>query len=165
MKENFIIGLKNRILQQLARFLPGSTSIRVYLNRWRGVKIGKGVFIGYDSIIETSCPHLVSIGNEVGIILAHHRELAKREKGSISVRIEDKVYIGPGSVILPAVTIGYGAVVTAGSVVNQSIPPMTVVQGNPAKPIAKCGVPLTNEVPIREFRRKLKPIKKKYGYR
>ena len=33
-------------------------------------------------------------------------------------------------------TIGRGAVVTAGSVVSSSVRPMTVVQGNPARPIA-----------------------------
>ena len=45
-------------------------------------------------------------------------------------------------IILPNVTIGKGSVVTAGSVVNQSVPPGTIVQGNPARPVARCAVPL-----------------------
>ncbi|MBN1577306.1 MAG: acyltransferase [Chitinispirillaceae bacterium] len=152
----------------MARILPGAGSVRVALHRMRGVKMGKNVWIGYDTIIETSYPYLVSIGNDVEIsarvlIMAHWREMSAREKGKsrdpVSVRIEDKVMIGPGAIILQNVTIGEGSVVSAGSVVTKSIPPMTMVQGNPAKAIATCGVPLTGGVPFREFLFKLKPIK------
>src|SRR4051812_24966598 len=80
MKEPRIKGILNRVLQILARISPGATTWRVWLNRWRGVKIGEGVWIGYDSIIETSHPHLVTIddGAAVGLratIIAHFREL------------------------------------------------------------------------------------------
>src|SRR6187399_1788872 len=77
--ERLLRGIKNRILQVLARIAPGATTTRVRLNRWRGVNIGKGVWIGYDAIIETSHPHLVTIRDRaaVGIrvtIIAHNRE-------------------------------------------------------------------------------------------
>ncbi len=49
--------------------------------------------------------------------------------------IEDKVWVGINSTILPGVTIGYGAIVGANSVVIHDVPPMTVVGGNPAKVI------------------------------
>jgi UDP-3-O-[3-hydroxymyristoyl] glucosamine N-acyltransferase len=45
-------------------------------------------------------------------------------------------------IIPPNVTIGKGSVVSAGSVVNQSVPPGTVVQGNPAQPVARFAMPL-----------------------
>ena len=48
--------------------------------------------------------------------------------------------------------------VTAGSVVTQSVPPMTVVQGNPAVPVARCGIPLGKDVSVKEFSRRLKPL-------
>jgi serine acetyltransferase len=65
-------------------------------------------------------------------------------------------------IILPNVTIGRGAVVTAGSVVTQSVPPMTIVQGNPAVPIANCGIPLSPpEITLKEFSRRLRPLDKK----
>src|SRR5262249_35030713 len=84
----------------------------------------------------------------------------KDENGRvISVRIEDEVNIGAGVIILPNVTIGRGAVVTAGSVVSSSVAPLTMVQGNPARPIARCGIPLTRETPYKEFCRKLRTIK------
>ena len=48
------------------------------------------------------------------------------------VVIEDWAYIGAYSQIMPGVTIGEGALVAAGSVVTKSVPPHTVVGGNPA---------------------------------
>ena len=150
-------GAWNRLLQLLARNSPGATSLRVSLNRWRGVKVGKGVWIGYDAIIETSYPHLVTIGEgaSIGIratIIAHFREVQ-------GVTIEPGAFIGPGAIIMPGVTIGRGAVVTAGSVVTQSIPPMTLAQGNPAKPVARIGVALDSKVTVRQFSRNLKALR------
>jgi acetyltransferase-like isoleucine patch superfamily enzyme len=52
-------------------------------------------------------------------------------------------------------------VVTAGSVVTSSVPAMTLVQGNPAVAIAKCGVPLQQDTPFKEFSRRLKPVSRK----
>ncbi len=49
------------------------------------------------------------------------------------VVIEDGVWIGAGSIILPGVVIGRGSVVSAGSVVKSDVPPNTLVAGNPAK--------------------------------
>jgi acetyltransferase-like isoleucine patch superfamily enzyme len=49
------------------------------------------------------------------------------------VVIEDDVWIGQRSIILPGVTIGRGSVVAAGSVVMTSVPPNVLVAGNPAR--------------------------------
>jgi acetyltransferase-like isoleucine patch superfamily enzyme len=157
-KEGFISGLKNRVLQNIARTAPGATSLRVKLHRWRGVHIEEGVWIGYDAIIETSHPDYVTIkaGASIGIravIIAHFRELH-------GVVIEEDASIGPGAIIMPNVTIGKGSVVTAGSVVTKSVPAMTVVQGNPAVPIARVGVPLKMNISLREFSKKLRPLGK-----
>jgi len=156
--ENPILGLKNRALQTLARWAPGATTLRVRVHRWRGVKIGEDVWIGYDTVLETSRPHLISIGNKEvisirALLIAHFRGLE-------GITIEDEAFIGPGAIILPNVVIGRGAVVTAGSVVTASVPPMTVVQGNPARVIAKCGVPLSEHRRMMDFMRSLKPINK-----
>ena len=156
MAERLLPGLKNRLLQMLARSAPGATSVRVRLNRWRGVNIGKGVWIGYDAIIETSHPHLVTIRDRaaVGIrvtIMAHNRE----QRGVI---IEEDAGIGVGAIILPGVTIGRGAIVTAGSVVTKSVPPKTMVQGNPARPIATVEVPLGLHVSVKEFAKGLRSV-------
>lgn len=48
------------------------------------------------------------------------------------VKIGDNVWIGMNAVILKGVTIGDNSVVAAGAVVTKSVPPNTVVGGNPA---------------------------------
>lgn len=157
MKEGAFRGILNRVLQLLARIAPGATTLRVRLNRMRGVKLGQNVWIGYDAVIETSHPELVTIkdGAAIGIratIIAHFRE----QRGVV---IEEEATIGPGAIILQNVTVGRGAVVTAGSVVTQSVPPFTVVQGNPARPIAKCGLALTRKVTLQQFTKSLRPLR------
>lgn len=151
-------GLLNRILQMIARSAPGARTIRVACHRMRGVSIGKHVWIGYDSILETAYPHLITIGNNVGIsmrviMVAHFKE-------SRGITIGDDVFIGPGAIILPGVKIGDGAVVTAGSVVSSSVAPKTMVQGNPAQPVAKCGSAMTADISMKQFLRDLKPLRK-----
>jgi hypothetical protein len=42
--------------------------------------------------------------------------------------------------------------------VTRSVPAMTMVQGNPAVPIARCGVPLWPDTPLKEFSSRLIPI-------
>ena len=153
-----IIGLKNRVLHLLAHFAPGARSIRVWLHQWRGVKMGSNVWIGYDVVLETSRPDLISIGDNTiisvrAMLIAHFRE----KEG---IRIEEDVFVGPGAIILPGVTIGRGAVVTAGSVVVESVSPATMVQGNPARPIAMCGSTLVrDDMTLKQFYRSLRPVK------
>jgi acetyltransferase-like isoleucine patch superfamily enzyme len=161
-------GAANRMIQFFALYAPGAQSFRVRLHRLRGVHIGEDVFIGTDCMIETSKPHLVWIGSHVGLgarvtIVAHFRGATiadtTGDPNRVTVRIEDDAFIGPGVIILPNVTIGHGAVVTAGSVVTRSIPPLTMVQGNPAKPIARCGVPLSRRISAKKFYAQLRPIR------
>ena len=154
-EETLLRGSVNRLFQLLAKTLP--SRIRVILHRARGVHIGENVFIGEDVILETACPYLISIEDRacIGIrvtVIAHMREQRQ------GVRIERDAFVGPGAIILPNVTIGHGAVVTAGSVVTRSVPSMTVVQGNPAVPVAKCGLSLMPETTMKEFSRKLQPL-------
>jgi len=155
-REPVLRGIYDRILQILARMVPGARSLRVLLHRARGVKIGKGVWIGYDVLLDTARPDLIVIEDGVAIsmratIIAHFKE----QRG---VRIEREAFIGPGAIILPGVVIGRGSVVKAGSVVSQSVPAMTVVQGNPAIPVAKCGIPFRQDVSLKLFARHLRPL-------
>jgi acetyltransferase-like isoleucine patch superfamily enzyme len=160
MKENLLRRSMNRILQMFTMVLPGGQNLRVSLHRARGVHIGKNVWISINVVLETEFPQLITIDDSVFIgigviVIAHFKELRS------GVRIGKQAFIGPGVIILPNVQIGEGAVVTAGSVVTSSVPPMTVVQGNPAVPVAQCGVPLWPDIPLKEFSSKLRPISKK----
>ena len=166
IRDSRLVGVKNRLLQLLALYAPGAKTARVWLHRMRGVSIGDNVVIGIFALIENAYPRLVFIGNNVtigwrSIIIAHFRDLTVQAiySNQPTVRIEDNVYIGPGVIVLPNVTIGHGAVVAAGSVVTRSVPPQTLVQGNPAKPIARCGVSLGRGVSYEHFLRHLTPIK------
>jgi serine acetyltransferase len=161
MQENSLQGLLNRILQMLTMLLPGGGTLRVWLHRARGVHIGRDVFISYNVILETAFPQLITIDDGafigIGVIVIAHFKRSGR-----GVRIEKQAFIGPGAIILPDVKIGEGAVVTAGSVVTASVPPMTVVQGNPAVPIAKCGIPLhPEEGSMKDFLIQLRPISRR----
>lgn len=51
------------------------------------------------------------------------------------VVVEDDVWIGASSILLPGVLIGRGSVIGAGSVVTRSVPPFSVAAGNPARVI------------------------------
>lgn len=148
-KEGLVRGMFNRLLQVIALYAPGLMSLRPLLHRMRGVHIGRDVAIGTSAIIETAHPELVWIGDNVAIgirnvIIGHFSDSidGNRKTRGPTVTICDNVYVGANVTILPNVKIGEGAVVTAGSVVNKSVPPLTMVQGNPAVAIAKCGIPL-----------------------
>jgi acetyltransferase-like isoleucine patch superfamily enzyme len=161
--EPLLRGLRNRLLQVLALHAPGGGTLRVLLHRRRGVQIGERVFIGVDAIIETTYPHLVAI--EDGVDLGMRTTIIAHQVGEPvdetkpSVRIEANAFVGPGTLILPNVTIGRGAVVNAGSVVKRSVPPLTMVQGNPARPVARCGMPLLRDTRLKDFYKALRPIK------
>lgn len=54
-----------------------------------------------------------------------------------AVRIGDGAFLGIGSVVLMGVTVGEGAFVGAGAVVTTDVEPLTVVVGNPARPVRR----------------------------
>ncbi|EKF9347940.1 acyltransferase, partial [Escherichia coli] len=92
----------------------------VYIDGRGGVTIGSNVSISpYVRIITAS--HDVNCPN-FSLILK-------------PVIIKDYVWICTSSIILPGVTLGYGAIVAAGAVVTKNIPDYAIVAGNPAKVI------------------------------
>jgi len=57
--------------------------------------------------------------------------VAGKSKGN--VEIKSASWIGDSAIILPGGSVGYGAVIGAGSVVTKSIPDFAVAVGNPAR--------------------------------
>lgn len=52
---------------------------------------------------------------------------------ALGIKIEDNVWIAANCTILDGVTIGEGAIVAAGTVVNRNVAPYSIVAGVPAK--------------------------------
>jgi serine acetyltransferase len=157
----------NRILHTLARHGPGATSLRPFFHRLRGVKVGSGVFIGDEVYLENEYPECVEIGNEVQIsvrtiFLAHTR-------GAGRIIIEDRVYIGPNVVLACPGTrvlrIGAGSVVSAGCVITSDVPPGVLVGTEPARPVARVKVPLSQANTFQEFVLGLAPLRRKPSIR
>jgi len=66
---------------------------------------------------------------------AEHATEHPTSKGHVV--IEHDVWIGRNCTIMSGLTIGSGSVIAAGSVVVNTVPPYTIVGGNPARPIRK----------------------------
>ena len=150
-------GVRNRLLQTVAREAPGALTTRVRLHRARGVNIGANVWIGYDVILDTGFPQMITIEDNAVLsvrvtVIAHMWEVA-------GVTIERDAYLGAGVIVLPSVVVGRGSVVTAGSVVTGSIPELTLAQGNPAKAVAKLSTPFRRDMAQTEFYRTLRPLR------
>ena len=115
--------------------LLGSGEIAPKLQIREGSIVAQGVVFGLDSDITVG--RNVSISPYVKIYTAtHNLGYGSRRMGfgvkARPVVIEDGVWIGLDSLILPGVTLGQGCVVSAGAVVTGNVPPNTLVGGNPA---------------------------------
>jgi len=91
-----------------------------YLDARRGLAIGNNVVIVHDTKIYT---------------LGHDVNSTRFETKGAPVVIEDYVVVFSNALIMPGVTLKKGAVVLPGSVVTKDVGPMTIVGGNPAKPV------------------------------
>lgn len=140
-----------RILRILAWLLPVYQA-RASLVRRCGVKVGKGVYIGNLVYFDGEHPEFIEIEDEAAIapgaiIVAHSGGSPFQARKGIFHEAPQKVvlkrgsWVGSGAVILPGVVVGEGAIVAAGAVVGQSVPPYTVVAGNPARPVRKLDQP------------------------
>lgn len=93
----------------------------VTLDARGGLKIGNNVSISHGVMIMTGSH---DVNSEQFLVRFY------------PITIEDYVWIGCGAIILQNVTIGRGAVVSAGAVVTKDVPPYAIVGGVPAKTIA-----------------------------
>ena len=86
--------------------------------------IGKDVMMG---------PRVIIYGRDHQ---CHRTDVSMMDQGMGDyevIRIEDDVWIGAAAIILKGITIGTGSIVGAGAVVTKSVPPYSIVGGNPAE--------------------------------
>jgi maltose O-acetyltransferase len=115
--------------------ITGSTGLEQHLH------------IGRDCVIELECTFdlqeritledRVTLGHQVMILTSSH-ELGPPEHraGKVTrapVTIKQGAWLGPRCIVLPGVTIGEGAIVAAGSLVNKDVAANTRVGGTPAR--------------------------------
>ncbi|MGI6220066.1 MAG: acyltransferase [Bacteroidaceae bacterium] len=108
-------------------------SIRDYsqVTAIRSIRIGNGVRTG---------PNVLITDNAHGASVAELLETAPNLRPLSSkgpVVIEDNVWIGTKSSIMPGVRIGRGSIIAANSVVTHDIPPYCVAAGAPARVVKK----------------------------
>ncbi len=115
----------------------------------RNIEIGTDTLIGERATLDgrKQLPNStggLTIGNHVDIasevmIWTSQHDVHSPTFSAIEekVTIEDYVFIGPRSIILPGITVGKGAIIAAGSVVTKNVEPFTIVAGVPAKQISE----------------------------
>lgn len=121
--------------------------IRPWVLRKIGCHVGKDVFVGSGVWIDSGNADLITIDDHVHVtantvLLCHKKDLSDYCIGDDYAAIGYKTApihlckgcsTGTGTIILPGVTIGEGAIVGAGSLVTKDIPAWTIAVGRPAK--------------------------------
>lgn len=148
-----VLMVRKKICKFGAKVLPGY-KLRIWLLRKCNYYVGRNVFIGEDLIViddledwstDLLVGDRVAISPRVTLVLHSEPNWSRIvdyvtcKKGRII--IQNDAWIGTGSVILPGITIGEGAVVGANSLVTKDVDPYTVVGGVPAKYIKTVDVP------------------------
>jgi len=122
-------------------FFSGITVIGAGREVYSRLSVGEGSIIAVNPVFNLDARIIigrnVSIGPFVSVYTSTHMlgPASRRMQLEVMAKpvvIEDGTWVGAGSIILPGVVIGRGCVVSAGSVVKASIPPNTLVAGNPA---------------------------------
>ena len=137
----YIRKVKNPLLMLLAYACPNNT-LRVVFHRWRGVHIGKHVYIGMFCFLDNLYPEFIYIEDSVSInaesMLLTHFNPRSAYKGIFLARvrpvlIKKEAIVSVKCTILPGVEVGEWATVSSGTVVDQDVPAYTIASGNPMK--------------------------------
>lgn len=106
----------------------------VHLAAIQSLRIGNNVLMA-SKIYISDCLH----GNYSGCAPHSNPNTPPNERllSAKRVDIKDNVWLGEFVTVLPGVTIGYGTIVGANSVVSKSLPDYVIAVGSPAKPIKR----------------------------
>ena len=110
-----------------------------YTDCGKNITIGKHVFINMGCKFQDQGGIFIDDGALIGhnVVLATlNHDIDPNTRHSMTPRpihIGKNVWIGANAVVLPGVSVGDGAIIAAGAVVSQDVPPCTIVGGVPAK--------------------------------
>ncbi|WP_251554928.1 acyltransferase [Neobacillus muris] len=130
--------VKNFIVIELARYTPFLGMKNWLYRTFLGMEVGSQTSFALMVMLDVMFPEKISVGKNTVIgynttILAHEYLIKEYRLGE--VRIGSEVMIGANSTILPGVTIGDGAFVSAGTLVHKDVPAGAFVGGNPMRVI------------------------------
>jgi acetyltransferase-like isoleucine patch superfamily enzyme len=150
----------NRFLHLLCRFGPGGKTLRTFLHRMRGVKIGKNVWIGDDVYLDNEFPECIEL--EDGAMIELRATILAHTHGAGRVVIGKNAVVGAGAVVVTSgnrtLVIGEGSVIMASSLVTGSIAPYTLYGSDASKPLARITKPFTPDTTYEEFMTALRPL-------
>ncbi|MEV0259062.1 sugar O-acetyltransferase [Streptomyces sp. NPDC050732] len=127
--------------QILGKPLPPRTTIYppFYTDHGLNLDLAERVFINQNcTFLDYAGIHLaerVMIGPRATFITVGHPVDSEDRRSWLTggpIDIAENVWIGAGATILPGVTIGRDAVIAAGAVVTEDVPPATLVTGEKA---------------------------------
>jgi len=140
----FIRSSITNIIYEIATHFNFWPRFKNKLFRFIGIKIGRDCLISQFTRVDALLPNLVIFEDHTAIGVASnlitHTFIDRANIRAFlygPITICKYARIGANVTITPGVTIGEGAVVAAGSLVNKDIPPYTMVGGVPAKILKK----------------------------
>jgi acetyltransferase-like isoleucine patch superfamily enzyme len=128
--------VKNFIVIQLARYTPFLGMKNWLYTTFLGLKVGEQTSFALMVMLDVMFPEKISVGRNTVIgynttILAHEYLIKEYRLGPVDIGSE--VMIGANSTILPGISIGDGAIVSAGTLVHKDVPAGAFVGGNPMR--------------------------------
>jgi len=160
MKKGLLRRAWNRALHLVARNCPGAMTLRPFLHRLRGVKIGRNVFIGDGVYLENEWPELVELQD--GAVLSIRCVIVAHTRGGGKVTIGRNVWVGPGALVVCPVgktlTIGEGALISTGSVISASVAPQMLIAPARSVPVGRVTVSLAEPGSWERFVAGIQPL-------
>ncbi|WP_100405420.1 acyltransferase [Bacillus solitudinis] len=130
--------VKNFAVIQISRYMPFLQMKNWLYRRFLRMKVGDETAVALMVMLDVMFPERISIGRNTIIgynttILAHEYLIKEYRLGDVI--IGDEVMIGANTTILPGVTIGDNAIISAGTLVNRDVAAGSFVGGNPMQVI------------------------------